>query len=310
MVILGDLHIDSRVGNTNVSDVFAQHMDTVINFVNTQDKVILLGDYFNPSEPYNVYREKLSDMLCKIKVPIRMLVGNHDRDKRGSYSVSYLTPFWKVTDNKVIDTYLEEGDCCYISYTLEFDKMKEIINKTKCKYIIGHFSFEYEKGNRIMKGEIEYDKAWDDKIFILGHIHKSQQKNNVIYVGSASPTNLGELDYKFRYAYFDKNNMLQFKELKYEFSEKVIKNVNDLNGVDENTRVIIDIDNAEEKNKIMAMLADKKVLGCKAISKEHNIDISKLKVTELVKEYLEKLGRTDLYEEAMKFVPKNVVGVE
>lgn len=308
MVIIGDTHFDSRVGTTTTKDILFDKMDKIIEYINYNDKVVFLGDYFNPSEPANIYREYLSSILNKINVPKILIVGNHDRDKRGSYSIAPIQEFLKK-DDIIVNDFYEEGDFCYIAYSLNFQHIIDIINNTKCKYVVGHFSFDYEKNSKIMKGEIEYDSVWDNKQFILGHIHKHQAKKNVMYVGALAPTKLDELEYDYNIVRIE-NDKIQLKPIKYDLKVKVVKSLKDLDGVDGNTKIIIEGNNVEETNKIIEALKDKKVLDYKSVSKKHDIDISKLKIDEMIKEYLEQNGRIDLFNDVMKFVPKNVSGIE
>src|SRR5271157_3897228 len=174
MIILGDLHLDARLGNRKSVDLLNEKLDKLIDIIYSQDKVVFLGDYFNPANPDNGEREKLSEIIMQITIEKIFLVGNHDKDKYGNCCLSAIRPFIIQNNGIIVDDYYEMGEYCFISYTLDFQHIENIIKTTKCKYIIGHFSFEYENRGRIFKGELEYKPEYDNKIFILGHIHKSQ----------------------------------------------------------------------------------------------------------------------------------------
>jgi hypothetical protein len=289
------------VGTQIVKDIITPKLNKIIDLINKEYRVVFLGDYFNPSNPNNLSRKFLSDMFKKITTPKILLIGNHDRDKNGSNCLASISSFLNANDIIVEDTY-EENNICYISYTLDFQHIVNIIKTTKCKYIVGHFSFGYMKDEKIMRGELEYDKSYDDKIFILGHIHSHQIKNNINYIGSISPTKLDELNNDFKILQLDNNMNFNWKSIKYDLTQKEIHDISQLGEANENTKVIFDVDSVEEKNKILEQLGDKKLLDIKFKIKNTSIDISMLKIETMVMEYLKIQGKEELYEKTMQYL--------
>lgn len=308
MLIIGDLHCDARLGSIHTIDLINEKIEKIIELANEQlDGVIFLGDYFNPANPDNGEREKLSQIIHKIKTKKIFLVGNHDKDKSGKHSLSAIKPFIAENNGMIVEDYYEEGDFCYISYTLDFKHIEDIILKTKCKYIVGHFAFGYENRGRMLKGELEYDSKYDNNYFILGHIHKHQQyKPNVMYLGSVAPHKLDELEYEYKLLLIN-NGQLNLKNIKYNVKQKTITDVAQLDGDDERTKVIMEVSSIEEKSRILAQLGDRKFLDLKINVKDKSIDISDLNIQSMVKEYLKILGREDLYDMVMNLIDKKDV---
>jgi DNA repair exonuclease SbcCD nuclease subunit len=306
IIFLGDPHIDSKIGNIKVRDLIYPKLDKLIDLINKQNKCVFLGDYFNPSNPDNGSREFLTDILNRINIPVILLIGNHDIDKHGSHTLAPVRKYIEKNNGIVVEDYYEDKDICYISYSLNFQHIRDIIKGTKCKYIAGHFAFDYELRGKQLK-EMEYDSnIYDNKIFILGHIHKNQSVRNIYYIGSIAPTNLGEIGYESKLLLLDETNgNMEWKNIKYELNNMVSNNVDDIlkNG-NENSKVTIEVNSIEEKNKILAQLKDKKLLDLKFNIKNSNINVSALKIDEMVKEYLKIHGREDLYEKVMGYIPE------
>jgi DNA repair exonuclease SbcCD nuclease subunit len=305
-IFISDMHIDARLGNIKTRDLLVNKLPKLIDLINKQDKCVFMGDYFNPANPDNSNREFFAEILNKINVPVIMVIGNHDRDKNGRNSLSAYKPLLNKNIN-IVEDYYEEDNYCYISYSLDIEHIINIINNTKCKYIVGHFSFEYESHGKIMKGElIGNGNEFKDKIFLLAHIHKSQDKGNVYYLGAMCPSKLDEIDYNFRLLIMKDNDIMEWKNIKYDLNNIISNNVDDIlkNG-NENSKVVIEVNSIEEKNKILAQLKDKKLLDLKFKIKNTGIDISTLKIEEMVKEYLKIQGREDLFDKVMSYIPED-----
>jgi DNA repair exonuclease SbcCD nuclease subunit len=306
MIFLGDPHIDSKLGSIRVIELINEKIDKLIAVINEEDKVVFLGDYFNPSNPENEYRELLSNIIIKITIPKIFIIGNHDKDKRGFHCLNGIKSFIEQNNGIVVEDYLEQGDYCYISYTLDFQHIRDIISKTKCKYIVGHFAFDYELNNRELK-EVEYDIAFKDKIFLLGHIHKHQIKGNVNYIGSLAPTKLDEIGYDYKILSIDNGGNFNWRSIKYNF--RVIKTLEELKGIEDKSRVIFqgDVDTLEERNKIMELLGGQNLLNVKIEVKNKQIDIGNMDIKTMVQEYLKILGKEGLYDKVIGLIEgKNI----
>ena len=67
IILIGDLHIDSKIGSIFARDLIEEKKDKLLELINKEDMVIFMGDYFNVPEPSNKFRHFFSDFLKKIK---------------------------------------------------------------------------------------------------------------------------------------------------------------------------------------------------------------------------------------------------
>jgi DNA repair exonuclease SbcCD nuclease subunit len=301
MIIVGDLHLDARLGNIRTRDLIEEKKEKLLELINAEDMVVFLGDYFNVPEPSNEFRHFFSDMLQDIKVPKRLLLGNHDIDNQNQQNcLSAISPY--LTKEEIVNEYCEMGNTCLVSYLFDYDKLQKVISETKCKYIIGHFSFDYESHGRLLEGEVRYKPEYDGKVFILGHIHKYQvAKPNVIYLGSFAPHKLDELEFDYKIGYL-KGGEFTTKNVKHNIKQKVIRRIEDLEGVDERTKVVFELEEGVDKEIIMKKLKEKKMLSYQIKEGSKEIDTQNLNLSGLLTEYLKVIGRPDLYDKVMGFI--------
>lgn len=300
MIIIGDTHIDARLGNIRTRDLISEKKDKLLELINKEDMVVFLGDYFNVPEPGNEYRYFWSEFLKEIKIPKRLILGNHDIDNETQQnSLAAITPY--LNDKEIVDTYQEIDNVCLMAYQFNFDKLDKIITQTKCRYILGHFSFDYELHGRVLKGELEYNDKYNDKQFILGHIHRYHQaKSNVIYLGALAPSKLDELGFEFKIGYIN-NGEFSTKNVKHNVKQKVVKTLKDLEDIDERTSVIFDLPEGNN-NDIINKLKDKKLLNYKVKSGVKTLNVNELDLSGLLQEYLKIIGRPDLYDRVLSFI--------
>lgn len=301
MIIIGDLHLDARVGNIRTKDLVAEKREKLLELINAEDMVVFLGDYFNVPEPSNEFRHFFSDFLQGIKVPKRLLLGNHDIDNQNQQNcLSAIEPY--LTKEEIVNEYCEIGNTCLVSYLFDYDKLQKVISETKCKYVIGHFSFDYELHGRLLEGEVRYKPEYDNKTFILGHIHKYQiAKPNVIYLGSFAPHKLDELEFDYKIGYL-KGDEFTTKNVKHNIKQKVIRRIEDLDGVDDRTKVIFELEDGVDKEAVMKKLKEKKMLSYQVNEGSKEIDTQNLNLSGLLTEYLKVIGRPDLYDKVMGFI--------
>lgn len=306
MIIIGDLHLDARLGNIKSLDLFNEKKDKLLEVINKEDMVVFLGDYFNSPEPHNEFRKAFSEFVSRIKVPKRFILGNHDIDNATEQnSLVAIEPFLQ---DEIVSQYETIGDVTLVSYIFDFDKLADIVRKAKTKYIVGHFSFEYELGKRKFKGELEYDSDFEEKEFILGHIHKFQQKGNITYLGSFVPHKLNELEYDYKICFIN-NGVASFKNVKHNIKQKVIKTIDDLKDIDDRTNVIIEVNNMSDKEEVIKALKEKKIMNIKYVTEKQTIDVKNLNIEGLLQEYLETLGRGDLFEKINNYIEKGDVEI-
>jgi len=301
MIIIGDLHLDAKLGNIKTLDLFQEKVDKLVELINKEDMVVFLGDYFNSPEPHNEFRKVFSEFVSRIKIPKRFILGNHDIDNATEQnSLVAIEPFLQ---DEIVSEYEVIGDVTLVAYLFDFDKLGKIVKNVKTKYVVGHFSFEYELGKRKLKGELDYDGSLDDKQFILGHIHKFQQKGNITYLGSFVPHKLDELEYEYKIALI-KDGEVIYKNVKHNIKQKVVKTLEDLKDVDDRTNIILELKDMKDKEEIVKALKEKKIMNIKYVTEKQAIDTKNLNIDGLLKEYLETLGRGDLFDRVRNYIEK------
>ena len=302
MIIVGDLHLDARLGNIRTRDLIEEKKEKLLELINAEDMVVFLGDYFNVPEPSNEFRHFFSDFLQDIKVPKRLLLGNHDIDNQNQQNcLSAIAPY--LTDQEIVKEacYTASG-ICMVSYLFDYAKLEKIISETKCKYVIGHFSFDYELNGRILKGEVEYKPEYDSKQFILGHIHRYQiARPNVTYLGSFAPHKLDELEFDYKVGFINGGEFTT-KNVKHNIKQKVVRRLEDLEGIDERTKVVFELEEGADKEAIVQKLKEKKMLSYQIKEGSKEIDTQNLNLSGLLTEYLKVIGRPDLYDKVMGFI--------
>jgi DNA repair exonuclease SbcCD nuclease subunit len=304
-LIIGDMHLDAKVGKKYSFDYFYKIQDKIISLSNKSDMTIILGDIFKDPHPDNPYRKIFSEFLSKLKNAF-VIIGNHDKDITGN-SLQMLEPMSKKINFTIVDDFLEIDDCCLIAYHRNSEDTKEIIKNTKKEVIIGHFDIgHYELNGKIFESEIE-EKLSKEKQFYLGHIHKRQEFKTVKYVGSVVPTNLSELDYKFgimilndsEEKFIDFNDVFNVKKIK-------VNNLKDLENIKQDDNICFEINIKDIKEKFIYMEKIKEYLAVNFIIEKQNIDKKKidfnLNLKIIVDEYLKMIGKEDLKSKINRYL--------
>jgi len=313
-LIVGDLHLDARVGIKRVYEIVKDSLDKIAWLSHNYDEVIFLGDYFVKNSPSNYFRRLFSDFLVRVKPKKRkiFLKGNHDIDYSdgtpfiGSFSLDVLRSFLNEHDI-VVDNFYEDDGVAYISYSLDFEKIAKFISETECKLVFGHIAIgTYSLGEGIpeRKGEIQVAKK--NTRYILGHIHKAQRVKrddniDIIYVGSIGPTNLGEIGYS-SYLCSLIDDKLKKEDLKYGLEKIEVNNVDDINNINENSRVVIEIDDLSEKQIYLDKLKDKALSIEFRLKRKKVIIDSKISFEKLLEEFLRKINKLYLLDKINKYI--------
>ena len=308
-LVVGDLHIDARVGVKKVYTIVKTTLDKIAHLSHSYDEVIFLGDYFVRNSPSNYFRRVFSEFIKRVKPKERkiFLKGNHDRDfSEQSFSLDDIRPFLDDHDIIVEEFYEDEG-VAYISYSLEFDKIAKFIENTECKLVFGHIAIgTYNLGEGIpeRKGEIQVAKK--NTRYVLGHIHKAQRVKredgiDIIYVGSIGPTNLGEIGYNF-YLCSLIDGKLKKEDIAYGLEKIEVGSMEDLDNISENSRVIIEIEELSEKQKYLDKIKDKALsIEFKLKRKKVTID-SHLSFEQMLEEFLRSTKKLYLLDKINKYI--------
>ncbi len=185
-------------------------------------ELVLLGDIYCSkaiirSEAQNYFIEKLKT-LCTYFSRIYILVGNHDYN--GPICVDHALEPIKLINRKifVVDIPIVDQltDSVFLPYIKTNEEFLNVITNYSnsgynLQYVYGHQGIQgFDLGNGIldMTG-VNQSQLPPNTQFIMGHYHKPQEKNNVIYVGSPLSHSWGESNQNKRILIQDFNNKQQ-----------------------------------------------------------------------------------------------------
>lgn len=208
LFLISDIHFGVRSDASewikNMHDYFFNFFIPLIDREKTlKSGVFVLGDVFDNRETLNIevvnIAIKVFSVLSK-HVPVYCIVGNHDMYKKVDNEINSLRILKSLPNIHII----EENTLCKIKdidttilampYTTNNEKASNILNSTNVKYAFLHsdlVGFRYDNGRNILSG-INTSTFSGYKIF-SGHIHKRQESDTVIYIGSPYHTKRSDI---------------------------------------------------------------------------------------------------------------------
>ena len=151
ILVTSDFHIDERFD----LDQIERLLSTVVEEANKRDELWLLGDMSHDNQLSARVLYLLVSFLTKIKVPIRMIGGNHD-EADGTVSTLDWIPLVFPTIQFTRDT--QQFECEGLKILLGHFNVEESV--------MGAYDFKLKSG--VSLGDLGVDLA------CLGHIHKQQ----------------------------------------------------------------------------------------------------------------------------------------
>jgi len=303
-LVIGDLHIDSRVGNKESFFFINKVKDKIIKLSQECDRTIILGDLFKNAHPDNPARKELSDFLAQLKC-VYIIIGNHDVDINGHVLLD-LQPI--VKNLVIVDDYLETDNCVMIAYNRDEQHIADNLAKSKKKLVYGHFGLgEYEYNNHPFKSNL--GSGASSKQYILGHIHKRQVIGNIIYPGSVAPTNLSELEQESGVMILNDDGSHKFIDFDYGIKKIVVKGIEwldeiDTMKIDELTFLEIHLKELKEKHLYMAAIKEHLAINFTietVVGKKKKMDLN-IDFNTIVEEYLKMIGKTKLKDRIFKYL--------
>jgi DNA repair exonuclease SbcCD nuclease subunit len=197
ITIASDIHLYLQ----NRIDDFKSALDEVAEIANTTKLLILLGDVYHHRKPEPEEMNIFRDFLKKVKVPVEMIIGNHDI--KGGHSA--LDEFWKFSHDNI--------QCRRPPYILQYYGLNLYLNHCSvegaeigpCDMVLG------------LKEEIKIAdlKKLACDFYLCGHIHKAQViADNIIYPGSIERVDFGERNEKKYVVLLDEQTKkFEFREL-------------------------------------------------------------------------------------------------
>ena len=185
-----DIHFGNKNNSKQHNRDCADFVDWFIEQSTDCETCIFLGDWHHHRASVNVSTLNHSvenvGKLSRAFDHVYMIMGNHDlyyREKRDLNSLPYAGLFENVT---LVEDALVQDEVALVPW-LVGDEWKTL-QKTKCRYMFGHFELPYFKMNAMVEmpdhGGINADHLSGPEYVFTGHFHKRQNKGNVHYLGS------------------------------------------------------------------------------------------------------------------------------
>jgi DNA repair exonuclease SbcCD nuclease subunit len=234
-LIIGDLHLDTRNGDTNFLNYQKLFYDNLLKFLkkNTINNVVLLGDIFSNQAVINVnvsnYALSLIEQISKlIKGKIIIIKGNHDKYFRNSYEINSVDVIFKDRFKCFLfDKYYIDGNRLYVNWrdTAEeyIEIFNEIKNKSNIEFIYGHFDMFGYKHNSItinkneshLKEETFTSKFPNLQKVFSGHYHTPQLHDTIMYLGVPYELSWSECGLNLGFYTLSPENKISFYENDY-----------------------------------------------------------------------------------------------
>jgi DNA repair exonuclease SbcCD nuclease subunit len=191
-VLISDIHF-----NLSNLDLASESLTTALKKAEDLSvPLVIAGDL---QDNKAIIRAEIANRLINIlknsKVPIYLLVGNHDKinEKSLDHSLNYLRPYVTLVDSMIygIDTDL---DIIMLPYYSDVKLLKELLNTIPAKYkVIMHQGLvQANMGDYIQdKSALKLDDTHNLRIF-SGHYHEHQTVGNFTYIGSPYTITFGE----------------------------------------------------------------------------------------------------------------------
>jgi len=190
--------------NSRLADTL-DHLKKSVDYAiaHNVDFWICLGDVFDKINPAESLRKAFVELLAPLihkKIPIIILIGNHDTDSK-IYSLMTESSIFNILDSTAItvlsepcEMTLKGVDCLMIPWTTD-DIIAKWLRKTKNKIVFGHFGVD---GALVSGTEYVLSVGLSQRLFdrhrytFLGHYHKPQVAKKWMYVGSLHKVDFGE----------------------------------------------------------------------------------------------------------------------
>ncbi len=223
-VITSDIHLKTtdkyaKILPSGINSRLQDRLDHLTKSVNfaIEKKVdywLCLGDVFDKINPAEILRQKFVQVLApliKNKIPIIILIGNHDTDYK-VYSFMTETDLLNTLETDALTIISEPTqlilkgiECLFIPFIPD-EQVAEQLRKYKNQVVFGHFGVD---GALISGTEYVLSIGLSHKLFnhhrftFLGHYHKAQTAKKWMYIGSIAKVDYGERNDKKGFVYLE-----------------------------------------------------------------------------------------------------------
>lgn len=206
--LLSDLHFGVRA---NSLEWLQNHMRYFREFyipylkknMKKGDILFILGDWFDNRQLLDIYiMNNAIDIVMEISqiIPIYFLTGNHDIYKKYDTDVNSIIAFKYIPNVTIYEkpVVVTNGDSeiLILPWIGDYKIEAEYINQNKFDYVFAHTTltgFKYDNNRQIHKGLDVTDIKNIKKLF-SGHIHKRQEFQKYIYIGSPFHTKRSDIN--------------------------------------------------------------------------------------------------------------------
>lgn len=243
--LLSDLHFGVRA---NSLEWLQNHLKFFREFyipylkknIQKGDVLFILGDWFDNRQLLDIYVMNSSiDIIMELAdiLPIYLITGNHDIYKKYDTDVNSLRPF-RTIENVVVyekPIVVTNGNSKILVLPWVGDeKMEEqYVKQNSHNYVFAHTNiagFRYDNGRQIHKGANFTNIAGIKRLF-SGHIHKRQEYQQYIYIGSPYSTKRSDIGNPKGVFYFNpESNKIDFTPNAYSpiFQKVLLENILEL----------------------------------------------------------------------------------
>lgn len=228
--LIADIHLGVRSGveewQENIKNYFTHWFIPMLKRKkNDNSCLFVLGDVFDDRKNINIAVNDLAinifERLAAI-MPVYIINGNHDLYKKTNKGVTSLKsidliPNVYVITEPTIITLANKKTIIAIPYLGDYSQeTKVLVQNSKCNYAFMHTDItkmKYDNNMSIIAG-VDVNK-FEGKIY-SGHIHKRQENDNVVYVGSPYQLRRSDIgNQKGIYQLFFNDDTIKFTENNY-----------------------------------------------------------------------------------------------
>lgn len=225
--LLSDVHLGTRANSLewiqNIECFFNNFYITYLKQnIRPNDVLFILGDIFDHRQliDINVLNVGVNIMseISKL-IPIYIFPGNHDAYRKYDTNVNSVIAFKNMLNVTIFEKPVivtnNKSKILILPWIGNKETEENYVRANKFDYIFAHTEmsgFKYDNG-RDIKDSIgsNFDKFKGIKRLFSGHIHKRQEKDNLIYIGSPYHTKRSDIgNVKGLYIFDTENNTYTF----------------------------------------------------------------------------------------------------
>lgn len=224
--LLSDLHFGVRANSLEwVSNQEIFFKDFYIPYLKKHakegDVLFILGDWFDNRQLLDIFVMNVSiNIILQLAdiLPVYFITGNHDIYKKYDTDVNSIVAFRHIPNvtiyEKPIVVSNHKAKILVLPWVGHRENEEMYLKANKYDYIFAHTDiagFQYDNGREIkLNAGIDLSQVKFKRLF-SGHIHKRQERNNIIYIGSPYHTKRSDIgNSKGVYSFDPETNEVSF----------------------------------------------------------------------------------------------------